>query len=67
MKVLFVGNKSDLQRDVDINEVRSYTESIKPYLIESSALEGVNVQEAFRMLAEGILNERQDDKKVNKK
>lgn len=54
--VVLVGNKSDLRqsREVDKDEGKTLAEAEGLYFLETSALENVNVEEAFLVMIERI-------------
>ena len=65
---MLVANKSDLQdKNVEPEEAKEYAASIKAQFIESSALEGYNVFEGFRVLADEIMSNKSDVRPADKK
>ncbi len=54
--ILFVGNKSDLKerREVSTEDAKSFAQSNSLYYIETSALDGANVKEAFQQIVTAI-------------
>ncbi|MDH5401700.1 MAG: GTP-binding protein [Candidatus Heimdallarchaeota archaeon] len=59
---ILVGNKYDLEdmREVTTEEAKKFADSIGAIdYIETSALTGINVEEAFKTIGETLLNKRQ--------
>ncbi len=51
MPVIVLANKSDLPKNISMDELRSFCESIGAPLLETSAKTGTNVEEAFEQIA----------------
>eukprot|EP01111_Echinosteliopsis_oligospora_P004998 TRINITY_DN1815_c0_g1_i1.p1 TRINITY_DN1815_c0_g1~~TRINITY_DN1815_c0_g1_i1.p1 ORF type:complete len:234 (+),score=76.14 TRINITY_DN1815_c0_g1_i1:25-702(+) len=64
--IMMVGNKSDLesQREVATQEASSFAEANKIFFLETSALNGNNVNQAFEQLMHEIYNQVSSTKPV---
>jgi len=64
--IMMVGNKSDLesQREVATQEASSFAEANKIYFLETSALNGNNVNQAFEQLMQEIYKQVSSTKPV---
>ena len=57
---IIIGNKTDLEKQVDQEKINALTNKYGVKFIETSALNNTNVDEAFQNIAEGMLNHYKD-------
>lgn len=55
MPILLLANKCDLKGEVSMNELKSFSDSIGSTLLETSAKTGDNVEDAFSLIAQKMV------------
>lgn len=55
-RIILIGNKCDLERDVTKEEAENLASQYKIRYIETSVKDNINVEEAFRLLATDVYN-----------
>ena len=65
--VLLIGNKVDVERQVTFEQAQSFAESENISYMETSALTGVGVPEAFQLLLEEIYSKSKNKPKLDVK
>jgi len=65
--VMLVGNKSDLRasREVSTEDAKRYAQKNNLLYIETSALDGENIQQAFQLTVQEIYERKKQDQKKN--
>ncbi len=54
--IILIGNKSDLEKNINVSEVDSILSFLECPYFETSALNGYNIEESFKAIAELCIN-----------
>lgn len=55
--MILLGNKVDLEREVEVEEAEDLAQRLSCDYLETSALTGINVEEAFKKIARACLQD----------